>query len=957
MSLVKATTGTVVQTATVASGLAAFPLTSSESLSINAAGNGLIFYQSGGTLIYRIFSASTSAFTLGTAQSATLPVGGLVNVDVASAVLPNGNIAAAVSGTNGARQYVLLLDINPATGTVGNSVTLLDQSIAGVSGLSSTDFFTSETGWRLPIDISILGSEIVVAYRDAAKDGVGITSLSYSAASLNTSPVVANLIPDRTVAEDTAWSYQVPANTFTDADGNTLAYTASLASGAALPSWLSFNASTRTLSGTPPLNFNGNLDLRVTASDGSSSVSDDFRLTVTPFNDAPVVANAIADQAVAEDTAWSYVVPANAFSDVDNASLTLSAMLGNGAALPSWLSFNGATRTFSGTPPLNFNGNIDLRVTASDGSASVSDDFRLTVTPVNDAPVITGTAPLRFSINENVASVGSLSVSDPDGSNLTFSISGGRNAALFSINSSTGAISFSSLPDFENPFTGLSNSYSFTARVSDGLSFSERNVIVDVLNTKEAIDVVIDSNFLGSISTGVPITGWSDWTNAGVTKSEAPGLVSGLVANIPVGGDLFQWFDKLAPGSYQISFLAKNDSSSAAVLVYGAQQKAGISVNTLFSLGLGSKVYLQPNADFVRVNLNFTVNSNVTFDVNELYFSNSYNAPESSIADSINPPGTIIRVAEVTLSRLSNIAPVVANLIPDRTVAEDAAWSYQVPASTFSDADGNTLTYTASLASGASLPSWLTFNASTRTFSGTPPLNFNGNIDLRVTASDGTASVSDEFRLTVTPDTGLTPYFLYNVSNGAFFWVTSALLPTTGTRVLEPAETGLDSRLTLSPDGSVTITDVRGIGLLFNVGYGDDLTYIKTLSNQPNVAEFPNTFNPNSAVAPTLKSNGGGDSASLSVIENISDVTSLIATDYNKGDVLVYSIIGGVDRSFFTIDAATGAIRFITAPDFERPTDSGGNNIYDVEVQVSDGVLFDRMTLSISVLNVSELGG
>jgi hypothetical protein len=87
------------------------------------------------------------------------------------------------------------------------------------------------------------------------------------------------------------------------------------------------------------------------------------------------------------------------------------------------------------------------------------------------------------------------------------------------------------------------------------------------------------------------------------------------------------------------------------------------------------------------------------------------------------------------------------------------------------------------------------------------------------------------------------------------------------------------------------------------------------------------------------------------------DVTSLVATDYNKGDVLVYSIIGGVDRSLFTIDAATGVMRFITAPDFERPTDSGTNNVYDVEVQVSDGSLFDRMMLSVSVLNVSEPGG
>jgi hypothetical protein len=117
---------------------------------------------------------------------------------------------------------------------------------------------------------------------------------------------------------------------------------------------VTFNAVTRTFSGTPPLNFNGAIDLKVTASDGAVSVSDTFRLTITPVNDAPVVVNAIADQSQPEDQPWTFQVPANAFSDADGDALTYSASLGDGSALPSWLTFNAATRTFSGTPPLNF---------------------------------------------------------------------------------------------------------------------------------------------------------------------------------------------------------------------------------------------------------------------------------------------------------------------------------------------------------------------------------------------------------------------------------------------------------------------------------------------------------------------------------------------------------------------------------------------------------------------------
>ena len=58
------------------------------------------------------------------------------------------------------------------------------------------------------------------------------------------------------------------------------------------------------------------------------------------------------------------------------------------------------------------------------------------------------------------------------------------------------------------------------------------------------------------------------------------------------------------------------------------------------------------------------------------------------------------------------------------------------------------MTYTATLADNSPLPAWLTFNANTRTFSGTPPFNFstgNDPFQVKVTASDGSATVSDIF--------------------------------------------------------------------------------------------------------------------------------------------------------------------------------------------------------------------
>ena len=205
----------------------------------------------------------------------------------------------------------------------------------------------------------------------------------------NSAPVLATPINDYSSDEDSAIAFSVPEGTFVDPDGDTLTYSATQAGGGALPGWLTFNAETRTFSGTPPTNYNGFVDVRVTASDGTLSASDDFRLTITAVNDAPVAAVLLPDVSSAEDTAVNFTAPVGSFSDVDGDTLTYSATQAGGGALPGWLTFNAETRTFSGTPPLGAAGLYDVQVTASDGALTASDIFRLTVT--SSINVIMGT--------------------------------------------------------------------------------------------------------------------------------------------------------------------------------------------------------------------------------------------------------------------------------------------------------------------------------------------------------------------------------------------------------------------------------------------------------------------------------------------------------------------------------------------------------------------------------------
>ena len=59
--------------------------------------------------------------------------------------------------------------------------------------------------------------------------------------------------------------------------------------------------------------------------------------------------------------------------------------------------------------------------------------------------------------------------------------------------------------------------------------------------------------------------------------------------------------------------------------------------------------------------------------------------------------------------------------------------------------------------------------------------------------------------------------------------------------------------------------------------------------------------------------------------------------------------------ALFSINSATGAFRvFISAPNYEAPTDANADNVYDVTVQVSDGANTDSQALAVTVTNVNE---
>jgi hypothetical protein len=173
------------------------------------------------------------------------------------------------------------------------------------------------------------------------------------------------------INENQAFSYQLPVDAFVDMDGDVLTYSATLSDGSALPSWLSFDANTQTFSGTPSFDDAGVLSLKVMANDpAGESAEQVFSVDVVDVNRAPQAVVPVEPNQSVENQPFSYQLPVEAFIDLDGDVLTYSATLSDDSALPSWLSFDANTQTFSGTPSFDDAGVLAIKVTANDGQAT-----------------------------------------------------------------------------------------------------------------------------------------------------------------------------------------------------------------------------------------------------------------------------------------------------------------------------------------------------------------------------------------------------------------------------------------------------------------------------------------------------------------------------------------------------------------------------------------------------------
>ncbi|MEH2210726.1 putative Ig domain-containing protein [Nostoc sp.] len=608
----------------------------------------------------------------------------------------------------------------------------------------------------------------------------------------NDPPEVVNEIANQQATEDTVFNFTFPDNTFIDIDGDSLTYTATLENGDLLPSWLSFNAATKTFSGTP-LNANvGSLNIKVTATDTAlAQVSDVFVLTVNNTNDAPEVVNEIANQQATEDTGFNFTIPDNTFKDVDTGdTLTYTATLENDDSLPSWLSFNAATKTFSGTP-LNANvGSLNIKVIATDTAlAQANDVFVLTVNNTNEPPEVfqaiadkqaTEDTVFNFTFSEDTF------IDVDAGDSLTYTATlenGDLLPSWLSFNAATKTFNGTPLnADVSNFNIKVTARDIFGVEVSDDFALTVKNVndapelvkaianrkiLINTLfnftipeNTFIDIDAGDSLTYTATLENGEPLPSWLTFNSATRNFSGTPTMENLGNQNIKVT------VKDISGDEVSDVFVLTVAKFNSAPIVDRAIADQKATAKTTFNFTI-------PENTFSDVDLEDTLTYTATldngdplpswlsFNPNELTFSGT---PTNDNVGSLNIKVTatdpalaeISDVFALTIAKANN-PPIVDRAIADQKATAETTFNFIIPENTFSDVDiEDTLTYTAILDNGDPLPSWLTFDANKRTFSGVPTNNNLGNLNIKVIVKDSVgAEISDVFALTVAQ--GITP--------------------------------------------------------------------------------------------------------------------------------------------------------------------------------------------------------
>ena len=202
--------------------------------------------------------------------------------------------------------------------------------------------------------------------------------------------------------------------------------------------------------------------ISLSLTDGTETVTKSLTINITNVNDnSPVITSDATFTAAENQTAIGTVTATDADGDTIVFSISGSEFEVSAVGVV----------TFANAPDYETKSSYTATITATDGLYAVTQDITVNVTNVNDnSPVITSDA--TFTAEENQTAIGTVTATDADGDDLTFTVSGSELSIT-----SAGVLTFVTAPDYETK-----TSYTATVTVSDGTNTATQDITVTITN-------------------------------------------------------------------------------------------------------------------------------------------------------------------------------------------------------------------------------------------------------------------------------------------------------------------------------------------------------------------------------------------------------------------------------------------------------------------------------------------
>ena len=370
-----------------------------------------------------------------------------------------------------------------------------DNDLFSIDGSTGEVKFVTSPNYESPSDAGANNVYDIVVH---ANDGVNDTTqgVAITVTDVNDNAPVFDSGTTASTAENVSTATVVYDANAHDDDGTAANNTITYSLTGADSGDFSIDGSTGAVKFLVPPNFEAPADadadnayqITVHANDGVYDTTQDVTISVTDVNAAPVFTSG-ATGSEAENTATTNVVyDANATDDGEDSGTLIYSLTGADAGDFSIDGSTGAV-TFN-TPPdyehpadADTNNAYQITVHANDGTFDTTKDVTISVTDVNAAPVITSGATGSEADGTSTANVVYTATATDDGENsgtLIFSLTG-ADAGDFSIDGSTGEVTFLTSPSFASPADAdADNVYDVTVHANDGTLDTTKDVAITV---------------------------------------------------------------------------------------------------------------------------------------------------------------------------------------------------------------------------------------------------------------------------------------------------------------------------------------------------------------------------------------------------------------------------------------------------------------------------------------------